>query len=114
MPEDLRYHGAGVLVSQLLQGRICRSKSQACSENALKEVFSSPGRKGSFLHLSRHMPSPVLLMRQGGLILKECQEAILFNLSGHGHFDISAYEKFFEGNLPDHETTAEEIEKSLS
>jgi tryptophan synthase beta chain len=40
--------------------------------------------------------------------------SILFNLSGHGHFDISAYEKFFEGNLPDHEVSADEIEKSIS
>ncbi|NMD03460.1 MAG: TrpB-like pyridoxal-phosphate dependent enzyme, partial [Bacteroidales bacterium] len=39
---------------------------------------------------------------------------ILFNLSGHGHMDISAYEKYFEGNLPDHELTAEEVDKALS
>ena len=41
-------------------------------------------------------------------------KAILFNLSGHGHFDISAYEKYFEGNLPDHEATAAEIDQSLA
>jgi tryptophan synthase beta chain len=38
----------------------------------------------------------------------------LFNLSGHGHFDVSAYEKYYENNLPDHELTDEEVDKSLS
>ncbi|MCK7538636.1 MAG: hypothetical protein MZV63_50585 [Marinilabiliales bacterium] len=46
--------------------------------------------------------------------LEGVSKTILFNLSGHGHFDITAYEKYFEGNLPDHETTAEEIELSLA
>ena len=39
---------------------------------------------------------------------------ILFNLSGHGHFDISAYEKYFENNLPDHELTTAEIDQSIA
>ena len=37
--------------------------------------------------------------------LEGVSKTILFNLSGHGHFDISAYEKYFENNLPDHEMT---------
>jgi tryptophan synthase beta chain len=49
---------------------------------------------------------PVLLMK--------LERPILFNLSGHGHFDISAYEKYFENNLPDHELSAAEIEDALS
>jgi tryptophan synthase beta chain len=28
-------------------------------------------------------------------------EVILFNMSGHGHFDMSAYINYFEGNLVD-------------
>jgi tryptophan synthase beta chain len=31
------------------------------------------------------------------------RRVILFNLSGHGHFDLSAYEKFLQGSLPDYE-----------
>lgn len=41
-------------------------------------------------------------------------KTILFNLSGHGHFDISAYEKYYENNLPDHEMTDEEIATAIS
>lgn len=34
---------------------------------------------------------------------------ILFNLSGHGHFDLSAYEAYLSGRLRDHELPAEAI-----
>ncbi|MCK5102896.1 MAG: TrpB-like pyridoxal-phosphate dependent enzyme, partial [Cyclobacteriaceae bacterium] len=50
---------------------------------------------------------------------KKCKEegiskTILFNLSGHGHFDMSAYEEYFSGNLEEHELTTAEIESSLA
>ena len=35
-------------------------------------------------------------------------KVILFNLSGHGHFDLTAYEKFLQGALPDYEYTPDE------
>jgi tryptophan synthase beta chain len=38
---------------------------------------------------------------------------ILFNLSGHGHFDLSAYEQYLAGNLQDYEYPAQEIEQAL-
>jgi len=41
-------------------------------------------------------------------------KTILFNLSGHGHFDLAAYDKYFTGNLVDHELTNGEIEASLA
>jgi hypothetical protein len=39
---------------------------------------------------------------------------ILFCLSGHGHFDLSAYENYLTGQLQDYEYPAEDIEKSLA
>src|SRR3954469_14850809 len=30
------------------------------------------------------------------------KKVIAFNLSGHGHFDMSAYEQFHQGKLQDH------------
>jgi tryptophan synthase beta chain len=27
------------------------------------------------------------------------EKTILFNLSGHGHFDMSSYDKYFNGEL---------------
>jgi hypothetical protein len=37
---------------------------------------------------------------------------ILFNLSGHGHFDMYAYEQYFAGKLEDYEYPEKEILKA--
>ncbi len=60
------------------------------------------------------MQLPEHLMKQEKLIIEGVSKTILFNLSGHGHFDISAYEKYFEGNLPDHELTTAEVEDAIA
>lgn len=39
---------------------------------------------------------------------------ILFNLSGHGHFDMSAYDRYLNNELEDYEFPVEAIEESLS
>src|SRR5207248_9281184 len=41
------------------------------------------------------------------------RRAILFNLSGHGHFDLGAYEAFLAGKLQDYEYPAAKIEEAL-
>src|SRR5947199_5001137 len=41
------------------------------------------------------------------------RQAILFNLSGHGHFDLGAYEAFLAGKLEDYEYPAAKIEEAL-
>ncbi len=38
---------------------------------------------------------------------------ILFNLSGHGHFDMAAYDAYFAGDLQDYSQPAEAIERAL-
>ena len=38
---------------------------------------------------------------------------ILFNLSGHGHFDLTAYERFLDGRLEDYEYPAEKVAAAL-
>ena len=45
---------------------------------------------------------------------KETGEAktILFNLSGHGHFDMSAYDAYLSGKLEDFELDESEIERA--
>ena len=39
---------------------------------------------------------------------------ILFNLCGHGHFDLSAYERFLSARLEDYEYPAEKVEERSS
>ena len=50
---------------------------------------------------------------------RKCKEtgeskAILFNLSGHGHLDMSAYMEYFSGNLSNYEYPEQEIAMALS
>ena len=47
---------------------------------------------------------------------KEAGEArvILFNLCGHGHFDLSAYERYLSGALEDYEYPAERVQAALA
>jgi tryptophan synthase beta chain len=41
------------------------------------------------------------------------EQVILFNLSGHGHFDMAAYEAYLQGRLEDFELPEDEIERAL-
>ena len=41
------------------------------------------------------------------------ENVILFNLSGHGHFDMGAYTQYLAGNLEDHELTDAEVAVGL-
>ena len=51
-------------------------------------------------------------------IARECKKTgeaknILFNFSGHGYFDMSAYDAFLAGTLEDYEYPQHEIEEAL-
>ncbi len=109
----LRYHGAGVLVSQLKKDGLVEAKAKMqreCFEGAIL-----------FAKTEGILPAPESSYAIAGA-LDEARQAdiegtprtILFNLSGHGHFDITAYQKYYENNLPDHELTDEEVEQALS
>jgi tryptophan synthase beta chain len=109
----LRYHGAGVLVSQLLKDGLVEAKAKMQRECFEAAVL--------FARNEGILPAPESSYAIAGALdearradIEGVSKTILFNLSGHGHFDISAYEKFFENNLPDHEMTNAEIEESLS
>ena len=109
----LRYHGAGPLVSQLLKDGFIEAKAKFQRECFEGGVL--------FARSEGILPAPESTYAIAAALdearradIEGVSRSILFNLSGHGHFDISAYEKFFEGNLPDHEVSAEEIEKSIS
>jgi tryptophan synthase beta chain len=118
MPEKihaggLRYHGAGVLVSQLLKDGFIEPRAKLQRECFEAGVL--------FARTEGILPAPESNYAIAGALdearkadLEGVSKTILFNLSGHGHFDISAYEKYFEGNLPDHELTAAEVEDALS
>jgi tryptophan synthase beta chain len=41
------------------------------------------------------------------------KKTILIALSGHGHFDLSAYEKFLSGDLQDYEFPQDKVKEAL-
>jgi len=98
----LRYHGAGVLVSQLLKDGLI----SAVAKNQL-ECFKAG------VHFARTegvIPAPeaTYALAQVYSEAKAARESgeqktILFNLCGHGHFDLLAYEKYINGELVNHE-----------
>ena len=109
----LRYHGASPIISQLLDtGQI---EAVAYPQNP---VFEAAVR---FARTEGIVPAPELAHAiraaiDEALRCKEAGEAktILFNLSGHGHFDLSAYEKYLSGDLEDYDHPADEIEAALA
>ncbi len=109
----LRYHGAGVLVSQLLKDGFIEARAKMQRECFEAGVL--------FARTEGILPAPESTYAIAAALdeartadLEGVSKTILFNLSGHGHFDISAYEKYFEGNLPDHEMTTAEVEEAIS
>jgi tryptophan synthase beta chain len=109
----LRYHGAGVIVSQLLKDNLI----EACSHDNL-EVFDAGIL---FAKTEGIIPAPEASHGIATTIheANKCKEegvsrTILFNLCGHGYFDMQAYEDYLEGKLVRHEITTEEIQRSLA
>ncbi|MEZ5038837.1 MAG: TrpB-like pyridoxal phosphate-dependent enzyme [Saprospiraceae bacterium] len=109
----LRYHGAGVVVSQLLKDNLI----EAIAHDNI-EVFEAGVQ---FAKCEGIIPAPeathaiATVFREA----QQCKEegvsrTILFNLCGHGNFDMKAYEDYFAGSLVRHELTQEAIEASLA
>ncbi|MBN1301657.1 MAG: TrpB-like pyridoxal phosphate-dependent enzyme [Melioribacteraceae bacterium] len=109
----LRYHGASVLVSQLLKDKLV----EASAIHQL-ECFAA-GVK--FANTEGILPAPeathgiAQVIREANKAKEEDKEkTILFNLCGHGYLDMSAYQDYFDGKLEDHELTHEELYAGLN
>ncbi len=42
------------------------------------------------------------------------ERVILFNLSGHGHFDMAAYQAYLDGSLQDYEHPQAAIDEAMA
>lgn len=109
----LRYHGAGAIVSQLLRDKLIEAQAIDQVESFKAGVL--------FAKVEGIIPAPesnhgIALAIREALKCKEegVSRTILFNLSGHGHFDMAAYEAYFDGKLEHHETTQADIDASLA
>ncbi len=109
----LRYHGAGVVVSQLLKDGLIEAEA-----HDQLEAFDA-GVK--FARAEGIIPAPEATHAIATVVkeVEQCKKegtrkTILFNLCGHGNFDMKAYEDYFEGRLVKHELTDAEIQASLA
>ncbi len=109
----LRYHGAGVLVSQLLKDGFIEAKAKMQRECFEAGVMFTKN-EGILPAPESNYAIAAALDEARKADLEGVSKTILFNLSGHGHMDISAYQKYYEGNLPDHELTDNEVIEALS
>jgi tryptophan synthase beta chain len=107
----LRYHGMAPLVSHLKElGAIeARSVHQLACFAAGVQFARTEGILPA--------PEPTHALKVAideALDAKEKGEerVILFNLCGHGHFDLSAYEKYLAGTLEDYEYPDEAVKKA--
>ena len=109
----LRYHGAGVLVSQLLKDGLVEARAKLQRECFEAGVFFA--RSEGIIPAPESNYAIAAAFEEARNADKEgVSKTILFNLSGHGHLDLTAYEKYLENDLPDHELTSAEIEESIS
>lgn len=102
----LRYHGASSLVSQLYHDGLV--EAVAYGQNDVFEAAVNFARIEGILpapessHAIRAAIDEALKCKQSGE-----KKVILFCLSGHGHFDLAAYEAYLSGSLKDVEYTEE-------
>jgi tryptophan synthase beta chain len=108
----LRYHGVAPLISQLVLDGLVRAEAYPQTE-----VFASAVQ---FARSEGIIPAPEAahaihgVVRAAAAADEEGRElTILFNLSGHGHFDLGAYDAYFSGKLEDFALPEEEIERAL-
>lgn len=109
----LRYHGDSPLLCQLVDAGIIEAKAYpqtACFEAAITFARSEgiiPAPETS--HAIRAAIDEALEAKKTGE-----KKVILFNFSGHGHFDMSAYDNYFSGKLVDFEYPEAKIKAALA
>jgi len=108
----LRYHGDSPLVSQLVHEGVV--EAVAYHQNPVFDAAVTFARSEGII------PAPESAHAIKGAIdeairAREAQEArvIVFNLSGHGHFDMAAYDDYFARKLEDFELPQSDIDDAL-
>jgi len=109
----LRYHGMAPLVCKLYDEGVIEAMAvpqlatfQAAMQFARTEgIIPAP----ESAHAVRVAIDEALRCKRDGK-----RQTILFNLSGHGHFDLGAYEAYLAGKLQDYEYPAAKVAEALT
>jgi tryptophan synthase beta chain len=109
----LRYHGMAPLVSHLQELGLIESEALHQTETFTAAV--------KFAKAEGIIPGPepthavASAMTEAEKAKESGEEkVILFNLSGHGHFDMAAYQAFFNGELVDYEHPQDRIDEAMT
>ena len=108
----LRYHGSAPLVAQLCHAGIVEAR--AVPQLATFEAGELFARSEGIIpapesnHAIRAAIDEALAAKQAGE-----PRVILFNLSGHGHFDMASYDRYFAGELHDYDYPEAAIQDAL-
>ena len=109
----LRYHGMAPLVSQIRELGLIEASAVgqlACFEAGVQFARTEgivPAPEAN--HAVRGAIDEALRCREEG-----SSRAILFNLSGHGHFDMQAYTDYFAGRLVEQSYDESELAMALA
>ena len=108
----LRYHGASPLLSHLL--KLGEIQAKAYTQIPVFDAALQFARTEGILpapessHAIRAAVDEALEAREEGKV-----RVILFCLSGHGHFDLSAYENYLTGQLQDYEYPGQDVARAM-
>jgi tryptophan synthase beta chain len=109
----LRYHGAGSIVSQLLKDGLIEAQAVKQLDTFEAGVL--------FARAEGIIPAPesthaIAVAIQEALKAKEegKEKVILFNLSGHGLIDMTAYDNYFSGKLTNYDVPESLIQENVS
>lgn len=108
----LRYHGDSALVSQLYNEGLI--EAVAVPQIATFEAGVAFAKAEGIIpapesnHAIRACIDEALHCKKTGE-----SKTLLFNLSGHGHFDMAAYDKYFSGELEDYDYPEQAIKESM-
>ncbi|MBI3954292.1 MAG: TrpB-like pyridoxal phosphate-dependent enzyme [Chloroflexi bacterium] len=108
----LRYHGMAPLISHLYAHKVieCVAVHQRPVFEAAVQFARTEGiiPAPESAHAIRTVIDEALRAKQAGQ-----RKTILFNLSGHGHFDLGAYDAYLSGKLEDYAYPKEKVEEAL-
>jgi tryptophan synthase beta chain len=107
----LRYHGMASSICELYRNNMIEAR--AVQQRATFEAGITFARTEGIVpapeaaHAVRGAIDEAIRCRDEGK-----SETIVFNLCGHGHFDMAAYDRYLRGEIHDYELPQAEIEKA--
>lgn len=108
----LRYHGASVLISQLLKDGLI--EAQALQQLECFEAGMLFAKTEGIIPAPEATHGIAQTIKEANICKQNGEsKTILFNLSGHGLVDMQAYEDFISGKLQNHEIPTQTIDESI-